>query len=174
MAWAQDLSFDGFSDWPLAAINATSPTTTIHGGLALSAQEFVTFGNELGYMYKFDLGGLVNGVGVDRIGSVASALGAVMLNNIQSLAYWSGTQVDSFNSIFYVSGGNGGSNGEGNATDVHLASAWAVRDGDVGAAIPEPATFALLGLGFAGRGSGRPSGRNRESRRSVNSLTFSL
>lgn len=98
-AWAQELSYGGYSDWRLATINATSPTSTIHncnnGGAVLCA----TSGNELGYMYKFNLGG----VGDDKLGDQTSAFGAVNINNIQPI-YWSRTTFSQQSSIFFVYG----------------------------------------------------------------------
>jgi len=146
MAWAEDLQFGGFSDWRLAASNLSSPASSPFNCQSSTASACAASGNELGYMFKFDLGG-AGGAGGDRVGNVPSVLGAVTMNDIQRV-YHSGTQVDSLNSHFFVFGLNGGANGEGAGTDTHLFSAWAVRDGDVGASVPEPASTGLICLGL--------------------------
>jgi len=68
--------------------------------------------------------------------------------NMQSYAYWSGTESapNPFSAWFFHTG-------FGLQDFVHKDGAlfgWAVRSGDVAAAVPEPASLTLLGAGLAG------------------------
>lgn len=149
-AWASTLTYGGYSDWRLAATNLTSPTATYHDCSVGSAAACATSGNELGYMYYFNL----DGTG-DNTGSQTS--GSVTLFDIKD-TYWSSTQFNSFANPVY----------DFKVGDLFLETltndpffttlhnyAWAVRDGDVIAAAPEPASLLLIGLGALGLGSMR-------------------
>ena len=82
-----------------------------------------------------------------------------LIQNIQ-FGHWSGTEFapnpnDAW--VFFFFGGAQGYGGK----DFNRA-AWAVRPGDVMAAIPEPGTLALLGLGLVGFGLFRKKRAARE------------
>ena len=53
--WADNLVFGGFSDWRLATISSTSPTTTATDCSTATAAACAASGNELGYMYYYNL-----------------------------------------------------------------------------------------------------------------------
>ena len=100
--------------------------------------------NEMSFMLYRNLGG---GSGNGKTGD--QAVDGVQFTDIKSV-YWSGTEVSgrilvhSFsNAQIYLSG-------------THLtAAAWAVRDGDVGATVPAPATLLLVAAGLLGLGASR-------------------
>ena len=148
VAWANNLVFAGFDDWrlPYASVSAgAGPTNLVVD--CKSATELQCRDNEMGYMFYHNLAGAP---GDDKTGDQA-AVGGELLTDIQPF-YWSGTDFNGFFqwSFFFVTG---------NQAPVGLLteqSAWAVRAGDVGAgaaAVPEPATLALLGVALAAFGA---------------------
>ena len=76
-----------------------------------------------------------------------------LVHNLQASTYWSGTLWAPDNNaalFFYI-----GNNNAGYQVMTHMSNelfTWAVRDGDVAAAVSEPETYALLmvGLGLMG------------------------
>ncbi len=102
-------------------------------------------GTEMGHLFYGELGGTA---GNPILSSGDSDLG--LFPNLQDDYYWSGTEysgVTDFAWGFAFDDGYQGTNGKDDLNDNY---GLAVRSGDVAAAVPEPATFALLGIGLAG------------------------
>ena len=152
-AWAANLVFAGFDDWRLPTINLTTPTTTWTECGSVSAAACAASGNELGYMFYQNLAGLL---GDNKTGN-QTAVGGEVLTGIQT-DYWSGTEYEPPNFALYFLFDNSHSELFDSGREViatvanNPMSAWAVRSGDVSAAVPEPQTYALLlaGLGLLG------------------------
>jgi len=132
MAWVEELTFGGFNDWRLPITNQPDPSCSFQ----TSGQGFGfgCTGSEMGHLFNVE--------------DVSFAAPDPFLN-LQSSRYWSGTEFinPSLTFTFFFGGSNAGGqsvDGKGNN-----GFAWAVRAGDV-ATVPEPGTFALMGLGLAG------------------------
>jgi PEP-CTERM motif len=148
--WAANLVYGGFDDWrlPWGSVAAgAGPVALI--AACQSATEVQCRDNEMGYMYYYNLGAAQ----FDDLTGTQTAVSGVVLNNIHD-DEWSGTaDLAGFSWAFSFISGNQ------LFWDTSLAkwTAWAVRDGDVGAVrrAPEPATLALLGVALACLGFSR-------------------
>ena len=150
MEWAQTLSFGGVTGWRLPTINSTSPTATAHNCSSGTAAACASSGNELGYMYYFDLPGTGNKTGNQ---SPFTGIGLAF-----GCCDWSATEFDS--SLAWVFDFLVGV--QRSVDESFSLSAWAVHAGDVSAAAaPEPASMFLFGVGALGLALSRRRGRRR-------------
>lgn len=165
-AWAQNLSFGGYTDWrlpTLTPVNGTGFQTSLSNngstdlGYAKTGTGWGT-ASEMGHLYYVTLAN--EGLCTPNDASPASCSLQPGFNatpdsapfvNMQSDVYWSGLEYLSSTSgaawHFYTVHGSQGANSKNG--EVY---AVAVRPGDVAAAIPEPhaLALALLALGAAG------------------------
>jgi hypothetical protein len=160
-AWADSLVWGGFDDWRLPTmVDTGSPGCTFsYAGGTDCGYNVQTIGggvvfSEMAHLWYVTLG---NKAFCDPATSTATTCveqeGWGLRNrgpftNMQSGIYWTGLpnalQPEGSSWIFLVRDGGQTRDGIGMP---HFAVA--VRDGDVAAVIPEPATWAMLGLGLA-------------------------
>lgn len=134
----------GFNDWRLPT---TVPTDTSCVGYGTGSGLGCT-GSEMGHLFYTELGG----VGWWSILSRHNA-NLALFQNVQSYGYWSDTEVPPVNQHAWVFDmGNGYQSTTLKNTNYNQMFAWAVRDGQVISAVPEPETYAMLlaGLGLLG------------------------
>ena len=148
VAWALGLSVTfgstTYDDWRLPS--------TVDGPYVWSYDGTTSYGynntsSEMGHLYYTELGNL-GFYATD--GTPQSGWGLANTGDFQNLAaglYWSGTEYAPNTLYAWLFNFNGGDQYADNK-DFNLY-ALAVRSGDV-AAVPEPATVALLGIGLAG------------------------
>lgn len=135
--WAGDLSYGGYSDWRL-------PTALNQDGSGPCVGHSCT-NSEMGHMYYNNMGASFGG----GILSGSNTTNLALFTNLQSDIYWSGT-------VYALAPTNVAwdfitfSGIQANHRQNFEFYAWAVRPGDVSAAVPEPETHAMLlaGLGL--------------------------
>jgi len=131
-SWAANLSYGGYSDWRLAT------SDTCWGDNCT--------GSELGHLFYTELGGTAGNFILS-----SSDPNLALFSNVLPEQYWSGTAYAP-NQADFAWGFRMGIGQQRYDYQYHEFYAWAVRDGDVAAPIPEPETYAMLlaGLGFLG------------------------
>ena len=147
--WASQLVYGGYDDWRLASVNRAydfdNPPGPAVDCASATAQQCAAGRNELGFMYYFNLGAAPDTIVLgDRL------VDGVTVKNIQGVYWGNQTYPGEYSFLFGFAGGPYGAGHQGIALGgLETAAAWAVRDGDVAAAVPEPSTWALMGLGLA-------------------------
>jgi hypothetical protein len=154
--WANNLVYGGFSGWRLPTIN---PSDTSCSGTAVGAPGigYNCIGGELSHLFVADLGNKAGESVLYQTGDTAEQIANLALfSNVQSNFYWSGTGFAPNARSAWLFAAHYGLQSLSNV--VEAFNAVAVRDGDVAASIPEPATLALVGLAFVGVVASRKHG----------------
>jgi len=141
--WANNLVHGGFSDWRLPTTNTTASSNCDSnlnpgGGFPQQYFGFNCTGSEMGHMFYNEFGATAG----DSILVGSNAANLALFTNVQSSAYWSGTEFAPEPADAWGFNALGGSQSVGGKTSALYAVA--VRPGDVAAAVPEPQTLALV------------------------------
>lgn len=144
-AWAEGLSYGGFSDWRLPTLNAAdSSCSDSNAGYSYG---YNCMGGQLSHLFVVDLG---NAAGESVLGqsgdSELQKANLALFSNVSSDIYWSGVQYARFPDTAWASYAN---LGRQDATyQIFELRTVAVRSGDA-AAVPEPRSYTMLLAGLA-------------------------
>jgi len=172
-AWADNLTFGGYSDWRLPTLNPADTTCSNNfnagGSFGQQYYGYNCSGGELSGLFVTDLGNKAGQSVLNQTGDTPEQIANLALfSNVQSYRYWSGLEFAPVSSYAWFFNTNIGFQ-DYVGKDFELY-AVAVRPGDVAAAVPEPQTLALVMMAFgaamvACAGCGRPGAeRCRASR----------
>lgn len=144
--WAADLNYGGYSDWRLPTLN-TADTTCIGSGI--NGAGFNCSGGELSHLFVADLGGLAVSVPDDDAPppTAEQLANFALFSHVQSYLYWSGTPatVSGNGFAWYFDSNTGNQSYDFKSRPAYVL---AVREGDVAAAVPEPSSAFMAGLGL--------------------------
>ena len=150
--WANDLVYGGFSDWRLPTTNTTASSNCNQnfnpgGGFPDQYLGFGCTGSEMGHIFYNEFGAIAG----QSILAGSNAANLALFTNVQSNAYWSGTEYAPVPDQAWIFGTANGYQGIGGKSSALYAVA--VRPGDVAASVPEPQTLAT-GAAGVGRDDG--------------------
>ncbi|HSW03595.1 PEP-CTERM sorting domain-containing protein [Aquabacterium sp.] len=151
MAWAQDLQYGGFSDWRLPTSLQPDTTCSGQGRTAGISFGYGCTGNELGHLFYDELGGGAN-VYIQQQHNANLDLFTQVKPDYWTGTPWTAAQSGGFANAawnFSMHGEQIGISADaGFNTGAAISYAWAVRDGDIAATVPEPTTYALVLAGL--------------------------
>jgi hypothetical protein len=158
-AWAAGLAVGGVAGWRLPSIVDSGPPGcdfSTRGGTDCGYNVDLATG-EMAHLYYATLGNLAIW---DTSGNFQPGYGPANtgpFTGVSAVKYWSGLEQHPLVGYAWAFDFSNG----GQAVDLLTVEigAWAVHDGDVGAAVPEPTTGLLLGAGLAGLAGARRASR---------------
>lgn len=156
VAWAESLSYGGYSDWRLPTLTPSDSSCTYR----IPGYGYNCTGGELSHLLVTDLGNKPDESIFNAAGdSPQQLVNQGLFKNAQSFAYWSGTELTSNPAVswyFYTLEGYQFATSKGQEL-----FAVAVRPGDVLTPVPEPQAWLLM---LAGLGAAASVARRRTTR----------
>lgn len=157
--WANSLEYGGYSDWRLASLNPsdTSCSDSFDPGSGFPVQYWAydCIGGELSHLFVYDMGIRFSGFLPDTPPAAEREANIRLFRNLASdQFFWSDIEYAPNREFAWGFIDSLGDQSFFPKSDVHFA--MAVRVGDVGVALPEPGSAALMLLALCGIGIVRP------------------